>query len=329
MKKILFTGNTLSENQLDELKKKGFLIKPQRIDLSENELIEELRDCDGYILGGEEIATAKVIESAKNLKVIGFYGAGYERYVDTATATKRGIIVTNTPQANAPTVAEFTVALILASVKKIPFFNEQVKSGIYSKQQLWNLKGRTLGIIGMGAIGTLVAQMMYYGFGMKVVYSSRSSKPQIEKEINAIKVSLNELLQQSDIVSIHAAYSSETVRMIGQKEFDLMQPHSVLVNTARAELVDGHALRNALANDKIASAAFDCYYKEPTPKLSDDEYRLFLLQSDKFIITPHTAFNSVDAVKAMESMVVTSVLDALCGKQPNYIVNPDYIKNKR
>lgn len=329
MKTILFTGCTLSESQLEELKKKGFLIKPQKIDLSEYDLIKELKDCDGYILGGEEIATAKVIESAKSLKVIGFYGAGYERYVDTAVATQRGIPVTNTPQANAPTVAEFTVALILTSVKKIALLNEQVKSGTYAKQQLWNLKGKTLGIIGMGAIGTLVAKIMHNGFGMKILYVSRSTKPEVEKEIGATKVNLNELLQESDVISIHVPYSPETIGMIGKKQLELMQPHTVLINTARAELVDGHALHKALTDGKIAAAAFDCYYTEPTPKPSEDEYRLFLLHDDKFIITPHTAFNSIDAVKAMENMVVTSVLDALSGKEPKYIVNPDYAQHKR
>ena len=323
MYRVLFTGNTLSDDKISELKSKQIRIEPAPIDLSEDDLINRLQGCVGYILGGEEIANKRVINAANQLKVLGFYGAGYERYVDIEAATQRKLIVTYTPKANAYTVAEFTVGLILDLVKKISYMNARTKKGIYERNQVWNLQGKTLGIIGMGAIGSYVARIMHNGFGMDVVYVSRSQKPQIEKELSAQKVDLLKLLKTADVVSLHASYNDDTVGMFGKKEFNLMKTKAVLINTSRAELVDGHALCAALIDGKFAAAAYDCYYTEPVPEPENDEYHLLSLPDDKFVITPHTAFNSIDAVKAMETMVVNSVVDVLEGRKPKNMVNPE------
>lgn len=318
--KVIFTANTFTDEKIDSLKAKGIEIIKQPHNLAEGDLIKALSGVEGYILGGDEIATRKVIESAKDLKIIAFLGAGFERYVDVKAAKERGVLVTNTPGANAQAVAEFSVSLILDVVKKTPYLNEVAKKGIWEKRQVWNLQGKTLGIIGMGNIGSKVASIMHNGFGMNVLYVSRTAKPELESNLAAKKVSLDNLLSQSDVVSIHASQSDETVGMIGKVELSLMKSTAVLVDSARAEIVDGHALYDALANGRISSAAFDAYYTEPLPKPEEDKYKLMSLPNDKFILTPHNAYNSSDAVEAMEKMVIESLEDAFLGRKPQYLV---------
>lgn len=321
MRKVLFTGNTLSEEKMKELLSSGIEILTGAIDYSEEKLIEKLRGVEGYILGGEEIATEKVIRESEQLKIISFLGTGYEKYIDVKTATELGIAVTNTPKANAYTVAEFTVGLMLDTVKKITCMNETTKQGLWHKMKFTNLRGKTLGIIGLGTIGGHIARIMKQGFGMDIVYFSRTTKPELETELGVRKVGLIELLEISDVVSINISYSNETRNLIGRKELDIMKSGSVIVNSSRAEIIDGHALYNVLTSNKNLSVAFDCYYSEPVPNPQKDEYRLLGLPNEKFIITPHTAYNSGDALREMERMVLESVKDLFEGKEPRYLVN--------
>lgn len=321
MYKVLFTGNTLSSQDMEDLKSQNIEIVTGKTDYSEEELIKQLAEAHGYILGGDEIATKRAIESAQNLKIISFYGVGYERFVDVAAATSKGILVTNTPHANAYTVAEFTIGLILDCVKHITQMNNDTKKGGWNKIQFWNVWGRNVGIVGMGTIGKYVARILHNGFGANILYTSRTAKHDVEKELSARRVELSELLKESDIVSLHTAYADDTIGLIGQSELDLMKSTAVLVNTARAELVDGHALFQTLRDGRIAIAAFDGYYVEPVPTPENDPYKLLTLEDSRFIITPHTAFNSQDAIKAMEKMAVNSVVEVLSGRIPEHVVN--------
>lgn len=318
---MLFTANTFSKEIIEELKAKGIEIIPQRGDLSESELIDALKDVDAYIAGGDEIATQKVINSTNKLKIITFLGAGYERYIDVKAARAKNIVVTNTPAANAHTVAEHSVALILDAVKQITALNNETKKGGWNKRVTWNLKDKVLGIVGMGAIGSIVARILHNGFGMKVVYFSRTSKPEIEQELKAQKLPLIELFKKSDVVSLHISYSEKTIGLVGEKELNSMKANSILVNASRAEIVKPQALYQALIANKLATAAFDVYYKEPVPKPEEDEYKLLTLPDNKFIVTPHTAYNSSDAVQAMEEMVLRSITDFFAGREVSYRVN--------
>lgn len=328
MFRVLFTGNTLSERDMEGLKARGIEITTGRADYSENELVEALKGFDGYILGGDEIATKKVIDSTTGLKIIAFLGTGYERFVDVAAAAARGIPVTNTPRANAYTTAEFTVALMLNAVKKLTYMNNHTKKGDWQKIELWNLRGRTVGIIGLGTVGTYVARILRNGFGVEIVYVSRTSKTEIEAELGARRVELPTLLRGSDIVSLHALYSNETIGLLGSSELALMKPDAILVNAARAELVDGHALFQALESGRISIAAFDGYYTEPVPSPEQDTYGLLNLPDNRFIVTPHTAYNSKDAIKDMERMVLDNVIAAFEDREPPNVVNPDYLSRK-
>src|SRR5436190_15846128 len=190
---VLFTGGSLSPIDAEYLTRAGLDVEVQRVDLSEAELAKVLADKDAYILGGVERASAESLAHAERLKTIAFLGVGYHAFVDTEAATARGIAVTNAPGANARAVAEFTMALMLDAWRRVTYLIQETKAGRWPELKGRNLEGKTLGIVGMGAIGSIVAAIAARGYGMRVVYHSRSAKPALDKEIGATQVSLDDL----------------------------------------------------------------------------------------------------------------------------------------
>ncbi len=318
--KVLFTDNAFSEEEISHLAKYDIEIVPAEEDLNETELIKALQGMDGYVIGGTDRATKKVIESTK-LKVIIFYGAGYQDYIDLPTANLKNIKVANTPKANSYTVAEHTVAMIMEGVKNITWLNNTTKNGNWFRRRTWNIQGKTLGIIGMGTIGTHVATIMKNGFGMNIVYTSRNPKIEAEKLLGAKKITLEKLLKTSDVVSIHASLNDETTNMITEKELAKMQKHAILINMARAKIVNGPDLKSALEKDYLAKALFDAYYEEPTPTKNSDSIGLLSLDDDKFVITPHTAYNTKEAFDNMNKMVIENLIAFSKGDRLPYQVN--------
>lgn len=314
--KVLFTGCTFDENTLNQLVEKSIEVSTGRMDYSEEELTNILKDYDCYINGGDEICTSKVIENNQHLKLISFMGTGYQKYIDVETAKKYNIPVSYTPSANAKAVAEYTVALILDAVKKITYSNNEVRNKEWNKIKNFNLEGKTLGIIGMGAIGTHIAKILCDGFGMKLIYNSRESKPNIDSKYNTDMVSLNEVFKNADVISINATYTEDNINMISKEQLDLANKNTILVNTARQELINKDDLYNAIINNKIGFVAMDGFYKEPITKETEEKY--LDLPNNKFLITPHNAYNSSDAVKEMERMLIESLDD---------IVNNNPIRN--
>lgn len=319
MKKALFTECLFTDRDIDTLKAIGVEVIKAPGYLGEEKLIQMLQNCSIYIIGGADKASDKVINST-NLKLIVFYGTGYENYVDMKAARDKGVLVCNTPKANAYTVAEHAVALILDAVKQISYLNTTTKAGQWLRRDTWNLEEKTLGIVGMGTIGGHVAGMMSRAFKMKVQYVSRERKTEFEKTLGAKKVDLTTLMATSDVVSVHASYSEQTVNMIGEKEIFSMQPHSVLVCTSRAELINSEALKKALEANKLAVAAFDSYYNEPVPTKENDKWGLLSLPDNKFLITPHTGYGSKEAKENMNAMVIENVKSYLKQGKPTYRV---------
>lgn len=319
MIKALFTECLFSEKDIKTLLDAGVEIKKAPGYLGEEKLIEELQDCDIYIIGGADKASEKVIKST-NLKLINFYGTGYENYVDMEVAKEKGVLVCNTPKANAYTVAEHAVALLLDAVKQITWLNNTTKQAEWNRRDTWTLDGKTLGIVGMGTIGGYIAGIMHRAFNMNILYVSRDSKTTLEKEIGAKKLDLDVLIKESDAVVITASYSPETLNMIGEKELNSMKSHSVLVCTSRAELVNPESLKKALDENKLACAAFDSYYKEPVPTKENDTWGLLSLPDNKFIITPHTAYGSKEAKEDMNAMVIENIISFIKTKKPTYDV---------
>ena len=316
--KVLFTGCTFNDETLKRLEEKNIYVVNGRMDYSEEELNNKLKDFDCYINGGDEICTSKVIENNKHLKLISFMGTGYQKYIDVPTAKQYNIPVSYTPSANAKAVAEYAVALILDSVKKITFSNNQVKRKEWNKIKTFNLEGKTLGIIGMGAIGTHIAKILCDGFGMNLIYNSQTSKENINKKYNTQMVSLDEVFKNSDVISVNATYNEKNIGMITEKQLKLMKKQVVLVNTARQELIDKKDLYNYITNNKTCSIAMDGFYKEPITKDTEEEF--LNLSDEQFLITPHNAYNSKDAVYEMERMLIESLEDVLNNKNIRNLV---------
>ena len=245
-------------------------------------------------------------------------GTGYQKYIDVETAKKHNISVSYTPNANAKAVAEYTVALILDAVKKVTYSNNQVKNKEWNKIKTFNLEGKVLGIIGMGAIGSHIAKILCDGFGMKLIYNSRNEKEDINTKYNTKMVSLNEVFSKADIISINTTYTSENKDMINKEQLELMKKESILVNTARQELINKQDLYCIIKENRINAVAMDGFYYEPITKDVQDEF--LLLDDSKFIITPHNAYNSYDALLEMERMIIESLEDVVYNRDIRNLV---------
>jgi D-3-phosphoglycerate dehydrogenase len=262
--------------------------------------------------------TRKIIESGKKLRFIQSAGVGYER-IDLEAATDNGVVVMNMPIGTTVSVAEHTIALILACSKNLVKAHENMVKGgwrfLYLGVELWK---KTLGIIGFGKIGREVAKRMK-AFEMNILaYDPYVRKEDIEK-MGGKKVDLKALLKESDIVSIHSPLTKETKGLIGQEELGLMKPSAILINTARGELVDEEALYKALKEKRISCAGLDAYTQEPINKDNP------LLTLDNVVLTPHMAVQTLDAVMRMMEQNGIQVEKALNGIYEN-VVNPEVLK---
>lgn len=324
MKKIFFSGDTLKENERKKYENKGYKIDAYDANLKNNEIIQILNKekYDGYILGGDEILDREtVLKFPDSIKVISFFGVGYEAYIDTTATNEKNICVTNTPDTNTKAVAEHTLALMLASTRNIIFDNNNTKNGKWAKERINDLEGATIGIIGMGKIGTKVAKILKYSFNANLIYYSRTRKYDLEKELEMTFVSLDELYKRSDIISIHCSLNNETKNMINQEAMSKMKKGVIIINTSRANIIEPTALFNSLDNNTIRTVAFDAFYKEPIDLKSDNDFNQFQKFGDnRLIITPHTAYFSNQALKSMEDLAIKNAIDVLeTGKCENTV----------
>jgi D-3-phosphoglycerate dehydrogenase len=283
----------------------------------ESSLIKEVREMDGIIIRANGKVSRKLMESVPKLKVIGRHGVGVEN-IDLEAATEKGIWVVNTPDANDISVAEhfFGLALMLSKMLK--------KADIALREGRWEVRyqyigkelhGKTLGILGFGRIGRSVGRIGHKGFDMKVLYYDAIRYEEVEKEIKALKMSLEEVLSQSDYISINLPMLPETKGLLKAREFSLMKPSSYIINLARGPIWDEKALYSALKEGRIAGAASDVYEVEPATKDHP------LLQLENFIGTPHMAAHTDEALRRM-SLVAEDVIRVLEGKVPVHPVNP-------
>ncbi len=327
--RTLLTGADPTPADTEWLRRKNLEVDVRRHDLSEAELARALIGKDAYILGGVERATATALSTADDLRVIAFMGVGYQPYIDIAAATAAGIAVTNTPGANARAVAEFTIGLMLDAWRRITDLTMETNAGRWPEIKGRNLHAKTLGIIGMGTIGAIVARMAADGFGMRVAYVSRTAKPELEQKIPARRVELPELLAESDVISLHASYGPQTDRMIGEAQLAAVKPGAILINTSQAELVDPAPLRAALLDGRLAAAAMDGYYIVPAPSAQDDPLGLMTLSNNRFLVTPHAAGATEESFRAMLTANVESIRNILeTGEDPR-VVNPGFRDHAR
>lgn len=267
-------------------------------------------------------APRKIIERNQKLKMILRWGAGFDS-VDIEAAGQHGVLVTNTPGANANAVSELAVMLMLAVGRKLLCHTESLESGIWSKNTFLNssfcLHNKLVGIIGGGNIGRQVAKKVQ-AFGASVQYYDPIRLPEeTERNYGLTHVSLDTLIQTSDIISLHVPLTDETKHMIGANEIQQMKTGAIIVNTARGGLIDDYALAEAVRTGKLAGAGLDGVEREPLP-VDDD-----LLKDPNIIVTPHVGGGTADIGDEIIPMLAQNIRDYAAGKEPAYIVNREYL----
>ena len=303
------------------LKGKSDIFIAERLD--EPYLVGHVRDIDGIIVRANGRASRKVMESAPRLKVIGRHGVGVEN-IDLEAATERGIWVVNTPDANDASVAEHFFGLALMLSKMLKKGNLALYEGRWEARYQYignELHGKTLGVLGFGRIGKTVGRMGHKGFEMKVLYYDTIRSEEVEEEIKAKKVGLDELLSKSDFVSINLPMLPETRGLVGEKEFGLLKPTAYVINLARGPIWDEKVLYTVLKEGRIAGAASDVFEVEPATKDHP------LLELENFIGTPHMAAHTDEALRRM-SRVAMDILRVLEGKKPAHPVNRPVKQNR-
>jgi len=316
--KILVTPTSMQPDKasgaLEALKdfSEDLVFNPTGKPLTEEVLIPLLKDCDGY-LAGLDFVTEKVIQACPKLKVISRYGAGYDR-VDIEAAKKAGIVVTNTPGVNAQAVGELAFGLILSLARRIPFLDAKTRGGAWVRSTGVELKGKTLGILGLGAIGKVVARCGQ-GFGMNVI----TYDPYVDGEYcaaNGIEsVSCHEVIQRSHVISLHLPLNDQTQNYINKETIEMMQPGAFVVNTSRGGLVHEEDAYQALKTGRLGGLALDAFAIEP-PEASP------LFQLDNVVVTPHTGAHTKEAIENMANGAVKNLIDVLSGRDCLHVVNP-------
>jgi D-3-phosphoglycerate dehydrogenase len=286
---------------------------------SKDEMKLITRDYDGIILGNEKMDRESIMSSDK-LKIIARHGVGLDN-IDLDTATKRGIIVTYTPQSNADSVAEYTIMLMLNISKNFPKAGFEMLKGNWTRFLGFELMGKIVGIIGFGAIGRRVARKLS-GFNVKILaYDPFIKREDFEKE-GALQVSLDELLQSSDFVTIHVLLSSETKHLINSDRLKLMKKSAFLINASRGSIIDEEALYKSLKNKEISGAALDVFEEEPITKNNP------LLSLDNIVLSPHMANFTIEALTRMDMMNAEDLKRFFTGEKPLYVANPKVFQNK-
>jgi D-3-phosphoglycerate dehydrogenase len=288
-------------------------------DFSETTLLKEVEDAAGILVRTADLP-GSVINAGKALKVIARHGVGYDN-IDVKAATARKIPVCITPRANALSVAEHVLALMLALAKRIIPLDAATRRNEWELRNAnpgVDLEGKTIGIIGMGRIGTLVCKKAIGAFSMKVLAYDPLVPPATMEQLGATVVKeIPELMRAADVVTVHVPSTPETKHLIGEKTLALMKPTAFLINTARGPLVDEAALAKALREKKIAGAGVDVF--DPEPPKPDNP----LSGLPNIILTPHSAALTVECMIRMATHAAQAIFDVLEGRRPEGVINPE------
>lgn len=283
--------------------------------LTPETLVEHISGYDGLIVRSSVTVTEQVLTAADRLKVIGRAGAGVDN-VDIEAASKRGIIVMNTPSANTVATTEHTMALLLALCRQIPQAYVSVKQGRWDRQSFTGLQlyRKTIGIIGMGRIGARVA-LRCQAFGMEVITYDPYLGDEVAHDLKVKRVDLAELFARSDFITLHAALTGDTEKIIDAEAIAQMKRGVRLINAARGALIDEAALIDGLRSGKISGAALDVFSEEPIPAHSP------LLEMENVIFTPHLAGSTEEAQRDVGTQIVDQMLDALHDLDYRNVIN--------
>src|SRR5579884_596144 len=298
----ILVSDSLSKQGIEVLEKAGFTVVV-KTKLSKDELLKEINDCDGLIVRSATKVTADVIDAAGHLKVIGRAGSGLDN-VDTQAATRRGIVVMNTPGGNTVTTAEHTMAMIFAMTRRIPQATASMKAGKWEKERFMGVElyNKILGIIGVGQIGGYLTKLAQ-GIGMNVIAYDPYLAEERARHMGVEMVDLDELFRRSDIISVHTPLTPETKSLIDAGAIAKMKPGVMIVNCARGGIVNEADLCEALKAKKVAAAAFDVFDQEP---VKPDHP---LLTLDNFICTPHIGASTTEAQENVAIGIAEQIVD--------------------
>ena len=319
----VFVTRQIPEDAIELLRRECEVeVNPEKRIPSKPELIEGVKGKDAVLCSLTDKIDEEIMDVAPSLKVISNFAVGYDN-IDVGAATERGIVVTNTPGVLTETTADLAWATLMAIARRIPEADRFVRSGGWEgwEPKLFlgtDVYGKTLGIIGMGRIGSAVARRAK-GFNMRVLYHDPCRREELEKELGVEYATLEDLLRLSDYVTVHVPLTPETKHMIGEKEFDLMKPTAKLINTSRGVVIDEQALIKALRTKRISGAALDVYESEP-------EVPKELMELENAVLLPHIGSASTETRTKMAMMAAENLLAVLRRKVPPNIVNREVLE---
>lgn len=321
MKPLIFVTRRIPDAGLNllvdhaEVRLHGGDLPPTR-----DELLRGVQGCTGVLSLLSDRIDREVFEAAgPALKVISNFAVGTNN-IDIAEATERGIAVGNTPDVLTDATADIAVALLLAAARRLKPAAQAVTNGSWKTWEPlgwigFDLADKTLGIVGMGRIGQAVARRLHGGWGMRILYTARASKSQLDRELGARRVELPELLSSSDFVSVHVPLTPETTGMIDREALERMKANALLVNTSRGEVIDQSALIDALSSARIGGAGLDVCSPEPLPTDSP------LLKLENCLVLPHIGSATVAARNAMAERAAHNLLAGIQGRPLPFPVN--------
>jgi len=325
----IFVTRKIPGDYLEKLKSAGYEVGVSEFDrpLSPDELVEKGMGRDALLTLLTDKIDGKVIDAlGPDLKIISNYAVGFDN-INVPEVSQRGVVVTNTPSDEVnEAVAEHTWALTLSLSRRIVEADEATRRGGYKGWEPdiflgTNLIGKTLGIIGLGRIGTMVARRAK-GWNMRALYNKRSRDEAAEKELGVEFSEIDNLLAASDVVSLHVPLTPETRHMINKDSLAKMKKGAFLVNTARGPIVDEHALVDAIRSGQLGGAALDVFDNEPNihPEL---------IGMENVVLTPHIASATYEARQKMGEQAVDAILKVLSGEKPENLVNPEIWDSRR
>jgi D-3-phosphoglycerate dehydrogenase len=313
MKIVVVDHVYLEKQHIEKLRSTGDLEIFGEPPKTPDELKERIQSADIVIVGWSDL-TKNVINSAKKLKMVSIWATTCH-YADLEAAKERGIVVTHVPGYATEAVAEHVFALLLATIRKLPSADKHVRRGDFDWRPFGGVElyGKTLGIIGTGAIGCRVAEIAK-AFKMQILGYDKYPNLKRAEEIGMKHVDLYTLLKESDFITLHVTLTSETERLIGKKEIEAMKKGAVIINTSQGKVIEEKALVDALKSGKISCAGLDVFEEEPPAK----DNPLFKL--DNVILSPHIGFNTVDAAKRCTDICIDNVMKFLEGHPKNVCV---------
>ena len=323
---LVYVTRPLPDPGVAPLVDAGFVVRQHEPDRPANgdELRAGVADADALVCLLTDRVDGDLLDAAPGLRVVANVAVGFDN-IDVAACTERGVIATNTPGVLTEATADLAWALLLAAARRVGEGERLVRSGGWEgwgPNQLVGqpVHGRTIGIVGMGAIGTAVARRAR-GFGMEVLYTARSVRPEAETETGARRVPLDELLATADVVSLHILLTPDTHHLIDAAALDRMKPTAILVNTARGPVVDEAALVEALRAGRIAAAGLDVFEREPA--LAEG-----LAELDNAVVLPHLGSATTEARAAMVGLACANVVAVLTGGEPPTPLNPEVLGSR-